>query len=1374
MTTGLLSKHDKQVLAKKRQGRVLVPISTQADGRSAESRAANPKLPPTQEEIIASMFPKERGISQHTREVLAKAGKPVTEAPKYNILETAKTNLRKDLLRPYVTPEMVEKLPGPLRPLGSAAREFTSPAQAALLLGTAGFGPALAAGIRGAGMVKGVQVGLGARALGTARAGLAGAVTPFVKGGFAARLGGEVAFGTGSTLAMQEVAERTQNAPMPIRLGAPLVAGLAGGMGTLAAGRATVSGAKSAARTAAPVARRLATEQGGFLRYRGGGPIPGESGLPVVFEEIKKADVELAAALKSRGTGRNARVKAAKEEAAAIRQLREYTLEVELPPEEWQRYQDLQEELVSWQEDLKVVNEAPVERAPKFGTTERAEWEAMRREKGIAPHARAKKKAKIRGLIDSLQSEIDKIESGMTLPEAPAQQGGNIQAGMGIGEKPAQGGLFENLRGEAEKIPLADTEQMALRQQRAAQIAAGQAEMPITKAAAQAPVATERMAGRATEPVAPREDWAFHRTNKASLRGILNEGMTAGDFTGGKAIDFPGEVTIRVRIADIPRGQVGDYGGAKWYLPGYEQGGAIPAEKIQVQVGRRWISLEDYQSVAAKTGETLPVASSAAGQVRRPPPVVPGRAAPTEAPIAVERMPGKTTEVTISGGDAVEAVSKDIGLEISRLKRADRTSLMKRTEAQYLKAAQDTVARRLAREAAEGVAPTARVSRNLIAPPKQTAAQVRKAAEEQAAYEANQEAFKTAAGQVRQPPPVVPGPAAPIVPVGAEAQVPVDIAAQSRIGAAPTGAPPIKRFRSLGARPGMAGRKPPGSPPTTGAVLPEPTDPKALVTRLAQVIRGSKRAVGLKEAEVTKELGRRAAIAQRRMLAGDRRGARAAFMGELPQAGDIAPVSREFTLQDGAVLRKMILDRFTVRAGKASRTEPFRWLPTDTAFTKLWDKGQIPTRSELILLEEVFGKEFVESVMSLRTGSVKAWELFLELWNTPRAMIASGDISASLRQGAPFLFEGKGKVWRDAFEVQLKSFQDERAALGSAEKIANHALYASSQRAGLDLTMASTLKRAAPIAKREEPFVGSRLIANVPVYGRLVRASERAYVTMLNELRFGKFVEEAEKLGASATTEQLKTLANTINVLTGRASLGQFNEASTILSGIFFAPRFAVSRFLAPAQVAVGSAASRKLAARALGSYITTVTSMLALADISGVGEVEWDPRSSDFLKLKIGNTRFDPWAGLQQPVVLVARLLSGQTKTLDRGQVKKADTGWTIWNFFENKLQPPSRLLVNRGEGFGGTKPFDESPIPIIPNVVYDNFVFLFMQDTLEAMRDDAVVGAVALPLSILGVGVQTHQGKPAQPVRFKSLQKKPLKPVRRFKSLQLAGATP
>ena len=444
---------------------------------------------------------------------------------------------------------------------------------------------------------------------------------------------------------------------------------------------------------------------------------------------------------------------------------------------------------------------------------------------------------------------------------------------------------------------------------------------------------------------------------------------------------------------------------------------------------------------------------------------------------------------------------------------------------------------------------------------------------------------------------------------------------------------------------------------------------------------------------------------------------------------------------DGETLRSMITQHYNT----GSLGDSFRFMQTDTAFTKLWDKGQIPTRSELIVLEEVFGTPFVESILNLRKMPEKAWELFMELWNIPRAMLASGDISASLRQGGPFIFTGKGKPWLDGMEAQLKAWKSEANALASAKRITEHPLYASSQRAGLDLTVAGTLRRAAPVTAREEPYIGARLLSRIPIYGKVVRASERAYVTMLNELRFSTFTRESEKLGAGATAAQLKDVANTVNILSGRAPLGKFAEASTILNGIFFAPRFAVSRIMAPTTVLMGSAPSRKLAAQALVSYASTVTSMLALADISGVATVEWNPLSSDFGKARFGNIRIDPWAGLQQPVVFVARLATGKTKRISTGEIKTLDAGQAIWQFLTSKLQPSARVLVKRGEGFAGEKPLAKSPIPGVPRIVYDNFVFIFAQDIMDAIVEAGPMGATVAPASILGVGVSTFRGTPA-----------------------------
>ena len=168
----------------------------------------------------------------------------------------------KQLTRPLVTPEMVQKMPGWTQPVGMAARELTSPTQIALLLASAGLGPFVAGGIRGGTGVVGAVRGLAA-----------GVLDPIVRGGFGARVAAEAGMGTTATLAGTETAKRVQNAPTPIRIGAPLVAGLAGGVGSLAAGKAVVKtapalarGAGRAAEAGAPGVRKLATGEAGAIK----------------------------------------------------------------------------------------------------------------------------------------------------------------------------------------------------------------------------------------------------------------------------------------------------------------------------------------------------------------------------------------------------------------------------------------------------------------------------------------------------------------------------------------------------------------------------------------------------------------------------------------------------------------------------------------------------------------------------------------------------------------------------------------------------------------------------------------------------------------------------------------------------------------------------------------------------------------------------------------------------------------------------------------------------------------------------------------------------------------------------------------------------
>ena len=490
----------------------------------------------------------------------------------------------------------------------------------------------------------------------------------------------------------------------------------------------------------------------------------------------------------------------------------------------------------------------------------------------------------------------------------------------------------------------------------------------------------------------------------------------------------------------------------------------------------------------------------------------------------------------------------------------------------------------------------------------------------------------------------------------------------------------------------------------------------------------------------------RAALGSKDLTGTERlRGLGAAFKGEMPTADRITPLRASFKGQMKKTQNQLegrIADTFSPER----LDDPYLALSARSGFKKLWTKGEIPTQSELSALEEVFGPEFGKAASgAFRSKWSRALDLFIEVWNVPKSMVAAGDISASFRQAAPFILTNKGEPYRNAFVQQLKAWNSAEGAAASALKIRSHEWYNQIvERGGLDLTELASgkgLSRGAALVAREEPFLGARIAGKIPIYGNLVRASERAYVTMLNEVRFYTAVAELEKLGGKATLKQVKDISKPINILSGRSTLGKFQNAGAILNGVFFAPRFAVSRFQTFTMPFAGDAAARKLTAQALASYAGTVLSMLALADLSGVGKVEWiDPRSSDFLKLRFGNTRIDPWAGLQQPVVLAARLATGTSKTIPEGDLKGLNAYDAIARFFENKLSPSARALLNRGQGFSGEAPTDKSPIPYMPRVAFDNFVFLFVQDIAEAMKEHGPGGAAAVAApAVLGLGVQT-----------------------------------
>ncbi|KKL80550.1 hypothetical protein LCGC14_2003620, partial [marine sediment metagenome] len=265
--------------------------------------------------------------------------------------------------------------------------------------------------------------------------------------------------------------------------------------------------------------------------------------------------------------------------------------------------------------------------------------------------------------------------------------------------------------------------------------------------------------------------------------------------------------------------------------------------------------------------------------------------------------------------------------------------------------------------------------------------------------------------------------------------------------------------------------------------------------------------------------------------------------------------------------------------------------------------------------------------------------------------------------------------------------------------------------------------------------------------------SERGFIAYGDKLRsdiFRNTLQSWARQGKPATAEEIADLGIMLNVLTGRGNLPP--ELAKFLSFGFFAPRFAASRpqlFLAatinnlpgvrkltgtilgaPGQTGRVS----QLAAQELVTSVGAGLAILALVKMSGVGDVELNPLSSDFGKIRIGRTRIDFWGGARPWATVIARMITGKTKT-QRGLFVPQGLLPTLGRFGRSKLAPPGALAVDLivgetaiGEEIGTRGDILNRTLP------------LAIQDFKDAVEQEgATVGLLSIA-AFLGVGFQTY----------------------------------
>lgn len=419
-------------------------------------------------------------------------------------------------------------------------------------------------------------------------------------------------------------------------------------------------------------------------------------------------------------------------------------------------------------------------------------------------------------------------------------------------------------------------------------------------------------------------------------------------------------------------------------------------------------------------------------------------------------------------------------------------------------------------------------------------------------------------------------------------------------------------------------------------------------------------------------------------------------------------------------------------------------------------KGKLITKSEISYLEQVFGKGLTKALVRKQSLGSIAQDITLDVINTPRALLASFDLSAGGRQGIIFSVshpissvKAMGRSVRAALNKQYCDDIERVTRANWKGRISDKFLIHS-----------SPTGFAAKLTAKEEMFM-SRIAENLPFgIGKLVAASERAFTTFLNQQRREVFGNQALKwINRGITPEKnaksFFQYAKFVNHATGRGSLDQLApETLTAMNATFFAPRFQFSRVQVMGDLINPKTTwtARKVIARDLAEFYTTGMGVMGMAKAGGA-EVEMDWRSSDFGKIKVGNTRYNYWGGFQPLVRLAGQMYSGEKKQLETGKIKKADRTEIIATFLRTKLAPvPGRVVdIFVGETFLG-EPVEPTK-KFIGKATYESLVPLFVQDSVDAWRFQGADGQFPLSatLAFTGIGVQTWELAPFAQLEIK-----------------------
>lgn len=401
-----------------------------------------------------------------------------------------------------------------------------------------------------------------------------------------------------------------------------------------------------------------------------------------------------------------------------------------------------------------------------------------------------------------------------------------------------------------------------------------------------------------------------------------------------------------------------------------------------------------------------------------------------------------------------------------------------------------------------------------------------------------------------------------------------------------------------------------------------------------------------------------------------------------------------------------------------------------------------------------------------------------EILGEVKSIAGALDFSSVLRQGGQLTW-AHPLLFAKNFRKMLSVFLNEDKAQAAMDEIRSRPNAKYYEAAGVDFT-----DWGRDAVNKDDRFLLNqyRRITRWKPLRVSVEASERAFSMYLNLMRADVFdhLVAASTYGDASKMPQkaLEAIGDFINIGSQRGAFHSHSEfeekvksSVPFLNSFLWSPRNVISRFQFLWQTAklampwanpYGDKALRGLFAKELLRYFGGVAVAIKFAkfisdlirgDDEPPEDLVLDPRSSEFLKVKFGNTRVDFLSGLAQSIVFSVRMapkwIGGGMTVNARGEARPTDHTAVLGRFLRSKFSPAMGIIWDMGTGstfdkqeitYSNPFAYNKDEAGIVSYIAGQIFP-LTLSDLWEQASQSGLSNAAITSIgTILGLGTNTY----------------------------------